>query len=121
MHKDIEPTNARVKLKPRSGKLQTVVDVRTARGKGKPAQNGRMDIRITAGGMLTMREVDALRFQSRDTAHLLQGEHIREKRADALTHLGLGGSGFDAAPGRGVIQIIFNILSGDAKYFSQGK
>jgi len=50
----------------------------------------------------------------------LQGEHIRAKRADALTHLGLGGSGFDAAPGRGVIEIVFNIVGGDAKGLSLG-
>jgi hypothetical protein len=45
----------------------------------------------------------------------LQGEHIRAERADALTHFGLGGGGFDAAPGRGVIEIVFNIVTGDAE------
>jgi len=92
-----------------------------------PAQDGEMDLLITPGDMLPMREVETLRLQgrpqlqqSRDTAHLLQGEHIRVERADALTHLGLGGSGFDAAPGRGVIEIVFNIVGGDAKGLSLG-
>ena len=108
--------------------LKTGIGVRTARGKGKPAQNGHMDVRITPGDMLPMREVETLRLQgrpqlqqSRDTAHLLQGEHIWVERADALAHLGLGGSGFDAAPGRGVIEIVFNIVGGDAKGFSLGR
>ena len=108
--------------------LKTVVGMRTVRGKGKPAQNGHMDVRITPGDMLPMREVETLccqgrpQFhQSRDTANLLQGEHIGAERADALTHLGLGGSGFDTAPGRGVIKIVFNIVGGDAKGFSLGK
>ena len=87
-----------------------------------------MDVRITPGDMLPMREVETLRLQgrpqlqqSRDTPHLLQGEHIRAERAEALTHLGLGGSGFDAASGRGVIKIVFNIVGGDAKGIRPGK
>jgi len=46
---------------------------------------------------------------------------MRVERAEALTDLGLGGSGFDAAPGRGVIKIVFNIVGGDAESFCPGK
>jgi hypothetical protein len=47
---------------------------------------------------------------SRNPRNLLQGETIRAERADELTHLGLAGNVFHAAPGIGVIEIVFNIL-----------
>ena len=44
-------------------KLKTVVSVRTARRKGKPAQNGQTQVRITSDDMLPMRKVETLLFQ----------------------------------------------------------
>ena len=106
--------------------FKTVVGVRTPRGKGKPAQNGHMDVRITPGDMLPMREVETLRLQgrpqfqqSRDTAHLLQDEQTRVGFSSFI----ILPSSFSqyAASGRSVIKIIFNIVGGDAKGCCRGK
>jgi len=81
-----------------------------------------MDVRINPGDMLPMREVESQRIQGRpqfhqshDTAHLLQGEHIRAGFPSFI----ILPSSFPqhAAPRRGVIEIVFNIASGDAKGF----
>ena len=102
---------------------EAVVGMRMAGDKGKFAQHGDMDVGVKTLDVFPEREVAAVGLergaefeQGVGGAHFLQREHVGIQRAEALADFGPGLVGLDEAAGfGGLVQIIFDVVGGDAK------
>ena len=95
----------------------------SARDDGKLAQHGDVDVGVVAGDVFPERKILTVGFergaefeQRVGAAHFFEGEHFGIQRADAFADFRLGFGRFGMRPRRGgLIQIIFDIVSGDAE------
>src|SRR5437016_14637111 len=98
---------------------ESVVRMRAAGGNRKPAQKGDVDVRVVSGDVFPKRKIQsaglerATQFLERlDAPHLLQSQHVRLERKNALPNLGLRLGRFDIAAWGRFIQVAFDIVSG---------
>ena len=106
---------------------EVVIRVRPDCSKWKLAQYRHMNVRIEPGDMIPKRKIHPLGckrlaqlLESRKAAHFLQSQHIRLQCQDVLTNLCFGFSSFGRAGLGRLIQIIFDVVGGDAKGFRAG-
>ena len=86
-----------------------------------------MDVGVGAGDVLPIREVEpggferVAQFQQRvGAAHLFEGQHVGLEREDALADFGLGFGGFGVAGLGGFVEVVFDVVGGDAEGFGAG-
>ena len=102
-----------------------VVRVRMPRDDGKFAQNGDVDVRVHAADVFPKRKIKPVglerraQFQQRiGRAHFFERDHVGIHRLDAFADFGFRLGRFDVQTRFGrLIQIIFDIVSGDAESF----
>ena len=98
-----------------------------ARNDRELAENGHVDVRVRASDVLPIWEVEpgvlqgTAQFEkSIRAAHFFQGEHIGFERQDALADLGLRLGGFGVAGRGGLIEVVLDVVGGDAEGFGGG-
>ena len=102
-----------------------IVCVRTPRDDGQPAQDGDVDVRVPALHVFPVRIIQSFglerstQFHKRiRAAHFFQGDDVGIQRADAFTDFAARLGGFDVRARFGrLIEIIFDVVSGNAKCF----
>ena len=124
-HRDVHLGKTAADGKAAAIEQEAVIRVRVARDDGEPAQNGNVNIRVPAPDVFPVRKIQSLiferpaQFQERiGAAHLFQRDDVWIQRADAFADFGPGPGGFRVRTRLGrLIQIIFHIVSGNAKSF----
>jgi hypothetical protein len=88
-----------------------------------------VDVRVHAADVFPIRKIQSVGFKRRaqfqqhiGRAHFFECNHVGIHRRDAFTNFGFGFGGLDEMERFGwLIQIIFDVLSGDAEGFSGDK
>ena len=102
---------------------EIVIGVRAAGDNGQPAQHCHVNVRVPALHVFPVRKIQAPGFEriaqfheGIGAAHFFKGDNVGIQRADAFADLGPGPGGFRVRTRFGrLIQIIFDIVSGNAK------
>ncbi len=99
-----------------------VIGVRMARGDGKTAEDGDVDVGIVTGDVFPIRQRETggleggLQFeQGIGGADFFEGEDVGFEGENAFADFGLGGFGFRGTGAAGLIEVIFDVVGGDAK------
>src|SRR5260370_41625615 len=89
---------------------------------GKPAENGKLNIGVETRDMLPIGKGEAVGFQRAfeleqgiGAANFLKGDDVRFEGANAFADLGLRLAGLGRARAAGGVEIIFHVVSSNAK------
>lgn len=124
VHLDIQFGKAAADAEPAAAQKKGLVRMRPARGEGKAAEDGDMNVCVWTRDVFPVREVQPLSFQGiaeleqgGDAADLLQRDHIRVERPNALPDLFHRGRWFGRTLVGGRLQVAFHVVSSDPKGF----
>src|SRR5437899_12514267 len=102
--------------------------MRSARRKWKFAEHGDMNVRIEACHVFPVRKIPPLGpqrsaqfLQGINAADLLQSQDVRLKRLDAFADFSSRLSRFGMPRPGSVIQVVFQVISGNAETFRAGR
>ena len=109
-------------MEPASVQEERVVGMRPARDDRQTAEHGDMDVRVPAADEFPLRVIRSFGFeriaefqQGAEAADFFEGDDVGVQRADAFADFGPGGGGFDRARFPGLVEIIFDVIGGDAE------